>query len=388
MRAFRRNVLASIAACACLVLPSISTPSHAQAGKKPIKIGILNSLTGPIAAYGIAQAEGVRLYFDEVNKAGGINGHPIVLVTRDDQSNPQAAVTQLQDLINDPEVVAVLGPASSNSVNALKPITHRDKISVIMYAGVASLAIGPDADYLYRIQHSDAVLIDSLLRTVKNDIKGTKLGVMYSEDAYGASGLKTIENFLAKHGITITTKESFQTTETDMAVQATRMKAAKPDAIIIMATIPGAAYALRSLGQVRANIPVLGPQLMADVRIPQLAGAGAEGTIFAAQMAQDDPAPGLQQDLARKWQAAYNKPVPVPGVPGYSSAVVLAEALKKLTGGNADVTRQSVRDALNAVDVDTPGGRMTFTPDYHDGPKVESAIIGVIKGGKFVRRTQ
>ena len=359
----------------------------AQSAKQQIKIGVLNSLTGPIATYGLAQVDGVKLYIDEVNKAGGINGHQLALVTRDDKSNAQVAVIQLQELINDPDIVAVLGPASSNSVNALKPITHRDKIPLIMYAAVSSLAVGPDADYLYRVQHSDGVLLESLLATIKENLKGSKLGIMYSEDAYGASGTRTIESLLSKYGIQVVAKESFQTTETDMAVQATRMKAVKPDAVIIMATIPGAAYALRSFGQVRANIPVLGPQLMADIRIPQLAGTAAEGTMFAAQMAQDDPAPGPQQELARKWQQAYGKPISIPGVPGYASAMVLADALKKLTASNRPITRQSVRDALNTVDVVTPGGRMTFTPDYHDGPKVDSVIIGVIKGGKFVRRT-
>jgi len=74
-----------------------------------------------------------------------------------------------------------------------------------------------------------------------------------------------------------------------------------------------------------------------------------------------------------------------PGIPGYSSAMVLSEALSVLVSGGKDVTRETVHEALNAVDVETPGGRMAYTAEDHDGPKADSAIIGTIRDGKFVR---
>ena len=375
-------------ALAGMAAVALSHPVAAQDANKagaPIKVGVLNSLTGPVAGYGLPQVDGVKLFFEALNASGGINGRPVELVIRDDQSSPQVAVTQLQGLMNDPSTVAVLGPASSNSVNALKPITHREKISLIMYASAAQLAVGPEADYLYRTQHSDRVLIDALVGTVKNRLSGATLGVMYSEDAYGANGIETVKTAAESMGLKIVSVESFQTTETDMAVQAARMKSAEPDAIIVMATVPGAAYVIRALGQVGASMPVLGPQLMVDARIPQLAGEAAEGVMFAAQIAPDDPAPGAQLELAEKWRASYGKEMTAPGIPGYSSAMVLSEALSVLVSGGKDVTRETVHEALNAVDVETPGGRMAYTAEDHDGPKADSAIIGTIRDGKFVR---
>jgi len=100
----RRTVLggAAVLAAAGLVAP--------RAGAQPaaIRLGTLTPLTGAGGSYGPSMRKAMEWVAQEINAAGGVLGHPIRLVSEDDQTNPEAAVRAARKLIDVDKVAAIL----------------------------------------------------------------------------------------------------------------------------------------------------------------------------------------------------------------------------------------------------------------------------------------
>src|SRR6476619_8516979 len=105
----RRQALKS--AGAAVAAAGIAKPAIAQ--KNPILIGYLPALTGPSSSTGVGINRGIQLAVQEINKAGGIDGRQIELITRDTQSDPTKAVNATAELTRAAKVSVVFGPLNS-----------------------------------------------------------------------------------------------------------------------------------------------------------------------------------------------------------------------------------------------------------------------------------
>jgi len=127
----RRQALVSAGAAA--LASSLAKP--AIAAKEPIRMGYLPALTGPSSSTGIGINRGVQLAVEEINAAGGIDGRPIELITRDTQSDPTKAVNGAAELSKGEKVSVVLGPVNSGDV--------LPKMATTGTSSAAATCIGP-----------------------------------------------------------------------------------------------------------------------------------------------------------------------------------------------------------------------------------------------------
>ena len=100
------KMIARLSAAAVLGAAALSASAA-----DPIKVGWLSSLSGPLSSAALAENEGVKFAVDEINKAGGINGRPIELLTRDTAGDPTKAVNFAQQLAFSEKVHFIIGPA-------------------------------------------------------------------------------------------------------------------------------------------------------------------------------------------------------------------------------------------------------------------------------------
>jgi branched-chain amino acid transport system substrate-binding protein len=90
-----------------------------------LKIGMVASLTGPLAESGLYETQGAKLAAEEVNKTGGVLGRPIELIIEDDQTTKPGSVLAFSKLAGDKEVSAFIGPVHSTQVHAMAPDIQR-----------------------------------------------------------------------------------------------------------------------------------------------------------------------------------------------------------------------------------------------------------------------
>jgi branched-chain amino acid transport system substrate-binding protein len=110
-----------VLAIGCLVAPG---PARAQ---KPIKIAMVNTMTGAAALYGLAGIEGAKIAVAELNAAGGLLGRKIEMIVRDDGAKPDVGAREIRDVILREEVAMVLGPVSSGVLLAMSEVAKENK---------------------------------------------------------------------------------------------------------------------------------------------------------------------------------------------------------------------------------------------------------------------
>ena len=116
---------------------------------KTIKIGYLGPLSGGVAQYGIAVQNGVKLYVDQINKAGGINGKQIELVSYDEEGDATKAVTGYNSLL-DSGVVAIVGDVTTAPCTAVVAAAYPDNTPMITASATAtSITFNADTNTVY-----------------------------------------------------------------------------------------------------------------------------------------------------------------------------------------------------------------------------------------------
>src|SRR5689334_19676693 len=119
------------AACALISICALKAPAQGQSNQGTIKIGVITSLTGSLAAFGSAHKNGYSIALDEIN-AKGVLGKKIELDFYDDQSKPDQAVQGVSKLVDQDGVPVLLGAYSSESTKAIiAAVTQRETPLVI-----------------------------------------------------------------------------------------------------------------------------------------------------------------------------------------------------------------------------------------------------------------
>src|SRR5262245_4994275 len=90
-----------------------------------IKLGTVMPLSGPAAVIGAPLTQGMQVYFDKVNAAGGVDGHKVELVAKDDAYDPTKTVAQATELLQKDQVFATVGQAGTPNVAAAQPLAEQ-----------------------------------------------------------------------------------------------------------------------------------------------------------------------------------------------------------------------------------------------------------------------
>lgn len=126
---------------ACLTAAAVATPAAAE-----IKIGLTGALTGPVAGTYAPAVEGLRLYIEGVNAAGGINGEPIDLILQDDGAEPSRAAVNAKRFLTQDGVVMMVNASLSSTYAPTIAEAQRAEVPLIFAAAACPNEVFPPAD--------------------------------------------------------------------------------------------------------------------------------------------------------------------------------------------------------------------------------------------------
>ena len=230
-----------------------------------IKVGWLSSLTGPLSSAAIAENQGVQLAVEEINKAGGIMGRQIELLTRDTAGDPTKAVNFAQQLAFSDKVHFVIGPVNSGEGLAVTPILAR--------AGVPNLVIGAIDELIdpvkypraFRVINTNKQWISTANDYALNALKKSKVAVLADTSGYGTASAKTAVELLEKAGVKPVYTVLIDPNKTDLSDEMNKARAAGADIVMPWSAATGLlGRLLNARGDMGWNVPVVGhPSLMA-----------------------------------------------------------------------------------------------------------------------------
>lgn len=252
-------------ALAATVLASCSaqTAGGEDAGStEPVRVLMINSLSGPLSTSGSAQRDGLTAAVDSINEAGGIEGRTVELTVLDDQLDPTVAATLLQQEFDKGTPDLVYHPFASSIALAILPAIQREKVISLSCAQSSAINDPESFPYAFGIVPSAALETESMLAYLE-DAGVESIGLLTANDATGQDYVANFGTALDDAGIEWNA-ESYAQTDIDMTAQLGRLAANDPDMIITQGHGAAAGYYLKSRTRLGIDTPTLGASGIAN----------------------------------------------------------------------------------------------------------------------------
>lgn len=187
-----------------------------------IKLGMVNSLTGPHSSFDLPASEGVLMAVDEINKRGGVTvkgrKYTLAAVSEDAQSKPEFAVAGAQRLLRDDDIKVIFGVLTSGP--GMAAATLFSKNEVLYFGGFTlmdTLLGKPGADIMFRTLNNDATVAKSFVPTSVKELGLKKVGIMLPNEDVSRSIVAIYKPLLEANGVQVSIIEYFQPDTQDFA---------------------------------------------------------------------------------------------------------------------------------------------------------------------------
>ena len=365
----RRQALKSGAAA--LAVSSLAKPAIAQ--KSPIQIGYLPALTGPSSSTGVGINRGVQLAVEEINKAGGVDGRQLELISRDTQSDPTKAVNGAAELTRGHKVSVMYGPINSGEALAVVPLLARSNVPQLHPCWVDSLTDIKKYPMCFRNGPTNQQIGGAANRYVVEVLKKKKVAVISDTTGYGTASVNAYVPMLKTMGAEIAYQGNVDAANPDLTPEILRMRNAGAEAIMPWSVNAGfLSRIINTRGQMGWDVPIVGQTTLGSGQTKALLEKpeywakvypnnfrpvcyATGGKLSDRTNAFVDRIRSAKIDMADTllWWIAL----------GYDSPRMIAEAMK-----NVGTEPEKIVGYLNKLK-EFPGiyGDIAFTADKHDG---------------------
>ena len=386
-------------AIASLIATGASGPASAFQDEGTVRVGVLESLSGTYAPFGIANMSGTIIAIDEINAAGGvtIDGKKVKIAVTpspggyDAGIDPAQSVTLLKRLLLDDKVLLIKGLSNSNAgtavFNYLAELEKEGNPIVVHSSSVGTPGLTKLSNYAFRnsfVENAD--VINNLVSTVVKDTGAKTAGIFLIKDNpyYMSVYEKVLLPALKANGVEMKVVSDGVTADREFSRQVNDIKAASPDLVFVFAPTLGTVGFMKEAKrrQLKPKLFV-GNQSSITAEAMQSGADAIDGMVAAG--AFDPQAPQIAA-LAGEYKKRLNQEITFYGVMGYEAGYLIKDALERSGVKNAPDTlaadRKKVRDALATTAITSPiGARVAFNAD-RETPK--AGVLLIAKDGKFV----
>ncbi len=357
----------------------ISAGTAQSEEKRPYKIGSVFSLTGSGALLGERMKTSVEMLVEQINKSGGINGHPVKLVIYDSASEVTKAVEATNRLIVQDGVDIISGGGNMSGLAlAMKPIALRYGVPFISNEGARAI-IDPveKSRWVFKSHLTDREAIGRAIDYWK--AKGiTRVAMLSDTSSFGTSARDELKTQAGAAGINVVAWEEFDMAATDLTPQLTRIRTANPDVVLCWTVAPSGVVFLKNARQLGLTQTLMHGLGYVVPKYMQMAGAAAEGTVLVSlrypvgdQLPDSDPAKAVIKKYNDDYRAKYGEEPDVYGSEAYDGLLMALKAFEK--AGSFD--KEKLREALESLEFVGTNGPYKFSPQRHYGLTKDDAVV-------------
>lgn len=302
-----------------------------------IKIGFINSITGPEAPIGENLTNGALLALDDL-KAAGVT---VELVKQDDLGKPQVAMSAMEQLVTGDQVTAILGPYTSANSNAVAKLAQQYKVPQLIPVASKDEITRQGHTYVFRLNAVSTQYARSLIDAALSFGKPKSIAFIYESADFGTSVSTAGKLYAKEKGLAIVADETYQKGAPDYRSTLSKIKAANPDLVFMVSYVADAILIMRQSREVG-----LSPQAFLG------GGAGYETAQFESEkdistnvFSVTQWTPGMDwpgaAEFAQRYQAKFGKKPTYHAACTYASLMLLGDTANKVKGD-----REKLREAL------------------------------------------
>jgi branched-chain amino acid transport system substrate-binding protein len=351
-----------------------ATTAGAAPTGEPIKIGVLTSLTGNFAPWGVQVRDGMQLAVDELNAAGGVDGRPVELVVADDQTDPDQGATEIERLVEE-GVVAIGGVISSDVALSTARIAEELETPLFLVKAGSEAILTADSRYTFRTCLPAAPMVAGPIAQYAEQEGLTRIGAIIADYAWGQAFRAAFESeFADVEGVEIQV-EVAPVPETDFTTYLRNLESFQPDLLVATGHPPGSGPITVQSQDLGLDVPVTGAYSPFALVMEGAGNAAIDRyTDFDCADFQSEE----YQELARRYLAmSDNTFMEDDAVAGYGIVTMVAEAVTE-----AGDDKAAIAEYLHgATFADLPG--YAFDVSWTEWGELAEAqpLFSIVRGG-------
>ena len=402
-----------LAACVATLAAILAVPLRSQTGNGgDIVIGVSSALKGQSGSLGTELNRGASAYISYVNEKGGINGHRVALKTYDDGYQPSAAVENTVKLIESDKVLALFNYVGTPTVTQVLPLlklySANNVYMFFPFTGAEPMRNPPYSDFVFNLRASYREEVEGMVKNFVS-VGCKRIALFYQVDAYGRSGWEAARRALLAQGLEIVAEATYRRgtgSEGSMKEQVNILKAAKPDAIISVASYAAAAAFIRDARDQGLEVPIANVSFVGSNNLLNLLILMGKQNRkdYTSNLVNTQVVPNYEDTSIpavaeyRKMMKLYSPVQPMSAAnlatdseglsfvsfEGFLNAKLLVEVLRR--AGDSPQRDQILRAAESVNDIDIGlDERVSFTHTRHQA--LDRVYFTTVKDGKFVPLT-
>jgi branched-chain amino acid transport system substrate-binding protein len=360
-------------------------PTEAQ---EPIRIGVIQPLSGPVAASGNFVRMGAEIARDWINARGGVLGRPTQLLIEDNKSDPKEAATAAEKLIVRDKVPVIIGAWGSSMTLAAMPKLEEYGVPMVVETSSAASITKRGNPWVFRISPPSEMEALGLEKYVK-DLGITRADFLAVNTDWGRGAVTAFGDLLKRTGAAVGSVEFMDQAATDMNAQITKIKASPADTLFLTTSVEQITLVLKQAQEQRLSRRIIttGGSSSPSQLIAQ-AGSAAEGTyhilFFLPWFPEAMPDGKLARAFVDEWTKRGHPAAGLTeGFRGHDGVLTAAEAIR--IAGRPDP--KAVAEALWKVELTGLNGPIKFQKDGPEGKESgqsrPSIFLVEIKNGKI-----
>jgi branched-chain amino acid transport system substrate-binding protein len=362
----------------------------------PYVVGALFDTSGPASNLGLPEKKTVEMMVDQINDAGGINGHPLEVIIYNTEGDTEKGVTMANRLIEQDNVLAIIGPTRSGTSNSIiETVTAAEVPNVSCAASMKIVTPVEERYWVFKTPQTDKQAITEIYLYLED--KGiTKVAVISDTADFGKGGRDILLADADDYGISVVDDQNFDSGDTLMNSQLTHIKGTDAEAVICWSTDKESAAVASNMNTLGMTIPLYCSHGIANPAFISAAGDAANGVIFPAgkllivdQIADTDPQKEVLTTYKADYEALGEGAASTFGGHAYDALSMVIMALEEIEEGlTPSEAREAVRDQIEQITgFAGTGGVFTMSATDHLGMAPGSLAMIEIKNGEWTLAT-
>ena len=352
---------------------------HAQAADpgitdNEITIGLFAPMSGQLTAFGLDALQAAKMWYEEVNKKGGIHGRKIKVLVEDDKCSPNDVVAVVKKFVTVDNTFIVHGGSCTAAAVAAQEFVTREKVPHVMLNASGDAAVIPPTRYVFgAFAGTQRTVGATLAEFAVKELKAKRVAIIAHDDDFGVANSTTFKAVATALGAQVVAAELISPRVTDVTAPLLTVRAANPDVIISTAYPAPAVLVGQKYGEFgMMKTPLV--QAIQGIPVPAVYAKNVGNDAALANFYYGSPLNDLTEGpKQQKWLALYKQYYPDRQPSGFMayglpSAMAVTRALEK---AGKDVTRESFIDALETVNFQSEviAGPTAFAKDRRDGAR-------------------
>jgi branched-chain amino acid transport system substrate-binding protein len=378
----KRRGVGVITAAAVAIVVSFAARADNGVTADKIFFGQAAALDGPAAALGQGMREGILAAFAEANKAGGVKGHQLELISRDDGYDPNKSIQAAKQLIDQDKVFALIGSVGTPTSAAVQPIATDAGVPFIGAFTGAEFLRSPYKANVVNVRASYFQETETMVEHLTKDLGISRIAIFYQDDGFGQAGLAGVKRALDRRKMALVAEGAYERNTTAVKRALLTIRQGKPEAVIMIGAYQPCAEFIKVAHEIKLNAVFVNISFVGSDALAKELGRDGDGVVVT----QVVPFPtDTSIGVVARYQAAHKavKTDATPGfvsLEGYMVGRLVVMALGKLPA-NA-ITRASLLDVIAHNSFDLGGVTLSYGADNNRGS--DRVFLTVIQSdGRF-----